>query len=213
MRLTRQSVGYRMARRIPRMGIEMSEMPGKAVEVERIMALILERVEQRRAAQRASAQRRLAPPFDAPPGPELISQGPLLQPLTMVNRLQDPVPQGQIAPSGGALVRSAKRVIRRLLWPYHRGLLARQGAFNANVAQVINGLVSTLERSAAARPDVLASLEARLEEIGAYVVSLSSMLAAVGVPSERLQEIEEQLQALRNRLEKLEQALRSGEPA
>jgi prefoldin subunit 5 len=47
----------------------------------------------------------------------------------------------------------------------------------------------------------------------AQVVSLSSRLAAVGAPSERLQEIEEQLQALRNRLEKLEQVLRSGEPA
>jgi uncharacterized membrane protein YccC len=104
-------------------------------------------------------------------------------------------------------------VIRRLLSPYHRGLLARQAAFNANVAQVINGLVSILERSAAGRADVLASQEARLEEIGAQVVSLSSRLAAVGAPPERPQEIEEQLQALRNRLEKLEQALRSGEPS
>lgn len=211
MRLTAQAGGCGSAHRTPRMATEMSEMTSKAIEVERIIALILERVEQRRAAQGVSGG--IARPVGAPPGPEPISQGPLLQPLTMVNRLQDPVPQGQIAPSGGALVRSAKRVIRRLLSPYHRGLLARQAAFNANVAQVINGLVSILERSAAGRPDVLASLEARLEDIGSQVVSLSSRLAAVGTPSERLQEIEEQLQALRNRLEKLEQVLRSGEPA
>jgi hypothetical protein len=112
MRLTRQAGGCGSAHRTPRMVTEMSEMTSKDIEVERIIALILERVEQRRAAQGVSGG--IARPLGAPPGPEPISQGPLLQPLTMVNRLQDPVPQGQIAPSGARWL-SAKRVIRRLL--------------------------------------------------------------------------------------------------
>ena len=83
--------------------------------------------------------------------------------MNLLRLLQDPKPQGPIASHGSRLIEQVKRLIRRILAPYHRAIFARQAEFNANLTSLIVELLQTHEKSRGDHAAILEDIQSRLE--------------------------------------------------
>jgi O-antigen chain-terminating methyltransferase len=87
--------------------------------------------------------------------------------VSLLRHYQDPRPQGSVASYGSSVIGPAKRFIRRVLAPYHRGIFARQAEFNANLVGLMAELIQALEKSRVSHDATLGEVHARLETLHA----------------------------------------------
>ena len=83
--------------------------------------------------------------------------------MNILKHLQDPTPQGRIASHGSKVVAWAKRLIRGVLAPYHRGIFTRQAQFNVNVIGLMAELIRALENVNSEYNSTLEEIQAHLE--------------------------------------------------
>ncbi len=143
----------------------MFEIRDDEIDVETLMARIRENLRRRGAEGEQSHEEIVIDDF--PREPLSLTSGMVAHRLNLLRLLQDPQPQGPIASHGSGMIEWAKRLIRSGLGPYHRGLLARQGEFNANVAGLIADLLERLESSGTEQAELVDEARTRIEALQA----------------------------------------------
>jgi len=143
----------------------MFEIRDDEIDVETIMARIRENL--RRRGAEGQVPHDAVAIDDFPREPVSLRSGFLAHRLNFLRHFQDPQPQGPIASGGSGMIEWAKRHIRSGLAPYHRGLLARQAEFNANVFGLISDLLERLDRSGIEQAELADRARADIEHLQA----------------------------------------------
>jgi hypothetical protein len=143
----------------------MSKIDDDEISVETIMARIQEKLQRSHAGRGESYDEDTTnvSPLEVFP----FSFGIAHDHMNLLRRLQDPNPQGPISSHGSRLVEPVKRLIRRILTPYHRAIFARQAEFNANVVGLMAELLQALEKSSVNHATTLRELQERLDTLKA----------------------------------------------
>jgi O-antigen chain-terminating methyltransferase len=177
----------------------MLETHKDEIDAETVVARIRENLRQRGPAAGESYDEDTAqalPREDLPLISELVRRH-----MILLKGFQDPRPQGPVASHESRVIEQAKRFIRRVLAPYHRGIFARQAEFNMNLVGLMAGLLQALEKSAGNQRTVLGGIQDRHETLqaqqAAHAQQTAEQAQALTALTTRLETLQaEQAQAL-----------------